>query len=152
MRESMNMWHGVVWLVTACLLGLWSLSAWVLHAVAQWAAGLSVAKAAGAAGGLADAAHQVGAIRPPEWLAAWLPSGELEQWSATVAAFTPWVETAMSQAPSLVAWLAPAIWLGWALGGVMLLALGIGLSALIGVVQRQQHQHQHQRRSSQPAI
>ena len=127
MSKGMKMWHGLAWLVTACLLAVWSLGAWALHAVAQWASGFSVA----------NAAHQVGAIRPPEWLAAWLPPGVLEQWGATVAAFIPWVEAAMSQAPGLVAWMAPAIWVVWALGGVMLLALGGGLSALIVAMKRQ---------------
>ena len=38
--------------------------------------------------------------------------------------------------PSSVDWLAPAIWGVWALGGVLLLALGGGLSALILVINR----------------
>ena len=53
-----------------------------------------------------------------------------------VSTFTPWVEYALTHAPSLVAWLAPAIWVIWALGGVMLLVLGGGLSALILVINR----------------
>jgi hypothetical protein len=40
------MWHGVAWLVTGCLLALWSLGAWVLHAVAQWGAGFAVGASA----------------------------------------------------------------------------------------------------------
>ena len=130
------MWHGVVWLVTACLLALWSLGAWALHAVAQWAAGFAGAKAAGAAGGLAEAAKQMGALKPPEWLAIWLPPGAQEQWGAMVSLFTPWVEYALTHAPSLVAWLAPAIWVVWALGGVLLLALGGSLSLLIRAIKR----------------
>ena len=130
------MWHGVAWLVTGCLLALWSLGAWALHAVAQWGAGLAGTKATDAAGGLAEVAAQVGAIKPPEWLAVWLPSGAQEQWGAMVSTFTPWVEYAVTHAPSLVAWLSPAIWVAWALGGVLLLALGGGLSALILVINR----------------
>ena len=130
------MWHGVAWLVTGCLLVIWSLGTWALHAVAQWGAGFAGTKAAGAAGGLAEVAQQVGALRPPEWLAAWLPPGTQELWGAMVSTFTPWVEYALTHAPSLVAWLAPAIWVVWALGGVMLLVLGGGLSALILVINR----------------
>ena len=124
------MWHGVAWLVTGCLLALWSLGAWTLHAVAQWAAGFAGAKAAGAAGGLAEVAKQVGELKPPEWLVTWLPPGAQEQWGTLVSTFTPWVESALTHAPSLVAWLAPAIWVLWALGGALLLALG-GTSSLL---------------------
>jgi len=53
-----------------------------------------------------------------------------------VSTFTPWVEHAPTHAPSLVTWLAPAIWVAWALGGVLLLPLGGGLSALILVINR----------------
>ena len=130
------MWHGVAWLATGFLLALWSLGAWALHGVAQWGAGLAGTKAAGAAGGLAEVANQVGALKPPEWLAVWLPPGVQEQWGAMVSAFTPWVEVALTHAPSLVAWLAPAIWVVWALGGLLLLVLGGGLSALILVIKR----------------
>ena len=130
------MWYAVVWLVTGCLLAVWSLGAWALHAVAQWGAGLAGEKAAGAAGGLTEVAHQVGALQPPEWLAVWLPAGAQEQWRAVVSTFTPWVEYALTHAPSLVAWLAPAIWVAWALGGVLLLVLGGGLSALVLAISR----------------
>ncbi len=130
------MWHGVAWLVTGCLLAFWSLGAWALHAVAQWGAGLAGANAVGAAGGVADVARQVGALKPPEWLAVWLPPGVQEQWGAMVSTFTPWVEYALTHAPSLVGWLAPAIWVVWALGGVLLLVLGGGLSALILLIKR----------------
>jgi len=117
--------------VTGSLLALWSLSAWALHAVAQWGAGLAGANAAGATGGLAGVANQVGGLKPPEWLAIWLPPGAQEQWGAMVSTITPWVDYALAQAPGLVAWVAPAIWVVWALGGVLLLAMGGGLSALI---------------------
>ncbi len=129
------MWHGLAWLVTGSLLALWSLGAWALHAMAQWAAGYSGANVAGAAGG-AEAANQMGAFKPPEWLAVWLPPGAQELWDPIVSTFTPWVEYAMTLAPSLVAWLVPAIWVVWALGGGLLLALGAGSSALIFVTKR----------------
>ncbi len=130
------MWYGVAWLVTGCMLAVWSLGAWALHAAAQWGAGFSGAKATGAAGALAEASHRVGALKPPEWLAVWLPAGAQEQWGAVVSTFTPWVEYALTHAPSLFAWLAPAVWVVWAVGGVLLLALGGGLSALIFAIKR----------------
>lgn len=128
------MWHGAAWLVIAFLLALWSLGAWALHAMAQW--GTKFAGAAGAPGAVAELAGQASELRLPEWLAAWLPAGAQGQWGAVVSAFTPWVESVMSHAPSLVAWLAPAIWVIWALGGVLLLVLGGGLSAVILLIGR----------------
>ncbi len=130
------MWHGVAWLGTGCLLALWSLGAWALHVLAQWGSAFAATNAAGAAGGLAKVASQAGALSPPEWLAVWLPAGGQEQWSAMVYTFTAWVEYALTHAPSTVAWLAPAIWVVWALGGLLLLALGGSLSALILVIKR----------------
>ncbi len=128
--------HGVAWLVTGCLLALWSLGLWALHAVAQWGAGIAGATASVAGNGAAAVARQVEALRPPGWLSAWLPTGAEEQWGAMVSTFTPWGESALIHAPSLVAWLAPAIWVVWALGGVLLLVVGGGLSALILVINR----------------
>lgn len=133
------MWHGVVWLVIGCLMALWSLALWALHAVAQWGAGLADEKATNAANGLAEAANPLAALKPPEWLAVWLPTVAQEQWGAMVTIFTPWIEYALTLAPSLVAWLVPAIWLLWALGGVVLLGLGGGLSALILVTKRRRY-------------
>lgn len=131
------MWHGVAWLVIVCLLAVWSLGAWALHAMAQWGAEFAgAAGAAGAAGGVAELAGRASELRLPEWLASWLPAGAQEQWGTMVSASTPWVESVVSHATSLAAWLAPAIWVVWALGGVLLLALGGGLSAVILVVRR----------------
>ncbi len=125
------MWYVVVWVVAGCLMALWTFGAWALHAVTQWAAGLAGAKAAGAAGGFADAAKQLGTVKPPEWLAIWLPPGAQEQWGSLVSTLAPWVENTLNFAPSLAAWLSPAIWAAWALGAVLLLALGAGLSVLV---------------------
>lgn len=127
------MWHVVVWLVTGLLLALWSLGSWALHSVAQWGAGLTSAQMTG---GVAGAATQIGALRLPEWLAQWLPPGVQEQWGPMMATFTPWIEYVLTHTPSLVAWLVPAIWVLWALGGVLLLAVGGGISALILVFKR----------------
>ena len=127
------MWHGIVWLVTGLLLALWSLGSWALHSVAQWGAGLPSAKATGA---VTEAATQIGALRLPDWLAQWLPPAVQEQWGPMVSTFTPWVEYALTHAPSLVAWLVPAIWVLWALGGMLLLVMGGGMSAVILIIQR----------------
>ena len=79
------MWRGMAWAVTGCLLAIWSMGAWALHAAAQWGAmgcngvqwgvGFAGIEAAGGADKLAESADPVGALRPPNWLAAWLPAG-----------------------------------------------------------------------------
>ena len=90
--DGRNMWHGVAWLI-GCLMVLWSLGAWALHTVVQWAAGFAGAKAA----------NQVGARsgRPNGWLHG-CHRAHKEQWGAAVSTFTPWVDYAVPHAPSLV--------------------------------------------------
>lgn len=128
------MWHGVTWLVMIFLLTLWSLGAWALHALVQWAAGLARPSESG---GLSEVLGQAGTLRPPEWLAVWMPPGTQEWWDAMVSAVTPWIDDALTHVPGLLTWLSPAVWVAWALGAVLLLALGGGLSALIAMGQRQ---------------
>ena len=123
------MWHALAWLVMGTLLALWSLGAWALHATVQWGAGL-------AAGGSGGVAREVAGLQPPEWLAVWLPAGAQEQWNALASLSASWVEYALVQAPDWAAWLSPAIWGVWALGAVLLLALGGGCSGLIHALGR----------------
>lgn len=83
-RGGQRIWRSMAWRVTGCLVVLWPMGAWALHAIAQcaamgcdgvrWRAGFAGIQASGGAGKLAESAGPVGAPRPPDWLAAWLPA------------------------------------------------------------------------------
>jgi hypothetical protein len=117
------MFYTITWLLMALLLALWSIAAWALHALAQWS-GLQ-------AGTLPGVPEQLGTLPAPDWLSLWLPLGAQESWSALLTSFNPLFESVLAFSPALLALLVPAIWLIWALGAVLLVALGIGLTVLI---------------------
>ena len=67
----------------------------------------------------------------PEWLTAGLPAGVVEAWLAWAQSFLPWLQSLLLQAPALVGWLSPVIWIGWGLGALLLLLAGIALNVVI---------------------
>ena len=110
------------------LLGLWSLASWALHSFTVW----STSNAPSLAG-------QAGAIEAwtlPPWLAQWIPAEALAVFRSALAAVMPATETLLAQVPSLTGGLSTAIWVLWAAGGVLLLALGGVLHALIAMLRR----------------
>ena len=122
------MFYAMTWALLAVLMALWSGAAWALHALAGW----SVAQA----GGLAGLPDQVVALGVPEWLAFWLPVDAQASWTATLAALAPFFDYLLAVAPGLVAWAAPLIWVLWAVGGLLLLVLGIAATLMIRTVKR----------------
>lgn len=128
------MWYAISWLIVFFLLAMWTLLAWATHAAVQWVAGLSGAQVGAATGGVTEAAKQMGALRLPEWLTVWLPAGVLEPWADMAASLMPWITSMLGQAPALVAWLSPVVWVAWAIGAILLLALGAGLSLLVRIM------------------
>jgi hypothetical protein len=124
------MFYTMIWLLMALLLALWSAAAWVMHALAQWS-GLQ-------AGGMSGLPTQVGALPAPEWLSPWLPPGAQESWTSALAAFTPMINSMVDFAPVMLALLVPAIWLIWAIGAVLLVVLGLGLTLLIRLIRTRQ--------------
>lgn len=117
------MFYTMTWLLMALLLALWSAAAWVLHTLAQWSGAQ--------AGGMAGLPAQLGTLPAPAWLSPWLPPGAQESWTAVLTSFNPLIESLLAFAPALLALLVPAIWLVWAVGAVLLVALGLGLTVLI---------------------
>lgn len=122
------MWHALVWLLTAACAAGWSLLCWALHQLVtgpDWHA-------------LGDGAwlDWLARWRIPVWLADWLPLGAIGELQAWLAMLGPWVEAAASRAPGLLDWLAPLVWVGWALGLLVLVLLGLVGSVVVAVVRR----------------
>ena len=120
------MWHLLVWGLVALLASGWSLACWALHGLLS---GL---------GGATDGDPGWTGLeqwRIPAWLADWLPMGaitSLKAWlTAWQAAWGPWLESLFDQAPALLHWLTPLLWLAWAAGLLALALLGLVGSVLV---------------------
>ena len=122
------MFYTMTWLLIAVLLTLWSAAAWALHALLIWS-GIQ-------AGGLAGLPDHATALAAPAWLTLWLPAELQQSWAAALAAPGPFFDYLLAMAPGLVAWAAPLIWGLWALGGVMLVVLGVVATLMIRTFKR----------------
>ena len=117
-----------VWFVVLSLLALWSLTAWALHAFAVW----TVSNA----GALSGVASGVGAVRLPEWLAAWVPPGLATSMNEWLAGLAPLVESLLQAAPALSGGLTVAAWVVWGIGSVLLVLCGAGMHGLVAFLRR----------------
>ncbi len=104
----------VVWIVTVLLALLWTVGAAVLASLTGWLAAN--------AGDMAGWTGQVALWPVPEWLALWV-GPELLVWLRSAATgLIGWGSAALPAFGSLLQWLAPLVWVVWALGMVCLLA------------------------------
>jgi hypothetical protein len=106
-----------VWIVALCLLGLWSMAGWGLHAL------------------LASGVQWAGELKPlieriplSAWMERWLPG---------------WIDAlhmAADLMQAMLAWLGSAapvlVWVIWAIGTVMLLGLALLLTMVIALVRK----------------
>jgi hypothetical protein len=123
-----TVFYALNWAVVFILLALWSLGAWAVHAIASWAVT--------GAGAFAGAVPSPDAVPLPDWLALWLPPEAAMTLGALQSSVLPFVESVLTQMPSLAGGLTALVWMAWALGGVLLLLLGLAGSGLIAVLSR----------------
>jgi hypothetical protein len=116
------------WFAVLVLLGLWTLSAWGLHALAQW----TLAQA----GDVSLGTTVFGGLHLPEAVLSWLPPQAVEAANALLASMGPVVASLLQAVPSLAGVLALAGWVVWGLGFTMLLLLGGGLHLLLALWDR----------------
>jgi len=122
------MFYALSWFVVVSLLGLWSLAAWALHAVAVW----TVSNA----GALSGAASGAGTLSLPGWLSPWVPPELVQAITQSMAALGPWVDSLLQAAPALAGGLTVVTWVVWGIGSVLLVLLGVGLHVLIALWRR----------------
>lgn len=113
----------ISWFFVLSLLALWSMAAWLLHAVATWAVT--------GAGGWSGATTGLGEIALPGWLAAWVPPEVVQALGSLLSGLAPVIEGLLQAAPVLAGALTVAAWVIWALGAGLLLVLGAGLHLLL---------------------
>nr|WP_297350723.1 hypothetical protein [uncultured Caldimonas sp.] len=122
------MFYALSWFVVITLLALWSITAWVLHAVTIWT--LTNAPA------LSGATSAIEAVRLPDWLAPWLPTEVAQALASTLAGLGPVIESMLQAVPALAGGVTVAAWVIWALGSVVLVLLGVGVHLLIAMWRR----------------
>jgi hypothetical protein len=110
------------------LLAIWSLGAWVFHAIAVWA--VSNADV------LTGAASGVGTLRLPDWLAPWMPPELVQAMTALLSGLAPVVDELLQSVPALADSLSVAIWVIWGLGSALLVLVGVGLHLLVAMWRR----------------
>jgi len=122
------MFYALNWFVVVSLFILWSLAAWAFHSIATW----TVANAATLAGG----AGSIEALQVPAWLAPWVPSEYASSLNLMISSLTAALETMLGWAPAMAGGLSIAVWMGWAIGAVLLIVLGFLVTGLIAVLSR----------------
>jgi hypothetical protein len=120
--------YALSWSVMFILLALWSLAAWAFHSIAAW----TIAST----GALAGGAGAIEGLRLPDWLAPWVPPELALAFTSTLSAFMPAIEAMLKQVPALAGGLSVAVWVVWAIGGVVLVVLGLVVTGLIAVLRR----------------
>lgn len=118
----------ISWGVVVLLLALWTLIAWAADAVLVWTlthAGTLGAQVPGATG-----------IDLPAWFSPWLTAESSEWLAALSGAVMQVVQSLLQFAPALADGLGVVVWVVWAIGGLLLLGLGVAGHLLIGAWQR----------------
>lgn len=118
------MFHVLSWSVIGAVLALWSLTVWLLHAVAVWTVS--------SAGALSGAGQQAGAVALPDWL----PPEMTAVLSSMAGGLGALVDGLLQTAPVLAGGLTVLAWGAWGLVGLALLLLGLGLHLAISAWQR----------------
>lgn len=118
--------RALIWSVFGVLTALWTAVAWLTAAAVGWLAGT-----AGSAQGV-ELGALVSQIPVPPWLSYWIDPATLRlafeslAWTLNaIGDLAPWIAGA-------VGWLVPVVWVVWAFGALLMLALAGGLHLLVG--------------------
>ena len=122
------MFYALNWFIVFSLLALWSLVSWGFHAIAAWMISNT--------GALKGDAGEILSLGVPGWLAPWMPPELASALPAMVSALTPAVDFLLGLAPAMAGVLPVAVWVVWAIGSILLVVLGIVLSAVIALMLR----------------
>lgn len=122
------MFYALNWFAVLSLLALWTLLAWGFHSIVAW----TVLNA----GALKGGSGEILALRVPDWLAPWMPPELASALTAMVSAITPAADLLIGFAPGLAGVLSVAVWVVWAIGTALLIALGMVLSGVIALLRR----------------
>lgn len=122
------MFYALTWFAVLALLALWSLAAWAFHSIAAW----TVENTGTLAGGVGT----IDVSRLQEWLAPWIPSELASAVASMLSAIAPTIAALIDWLPALAGGLSVAVWVVWALGGLLLIVPGLALSGFIALLRR----------------
>lgn len=112
----------LLWLVTLFIAALWTLGIAVMASAAGW-----LASQAGAGAGVgADWATQLAQFPLPAWIESWLNTVWVEQLRASSVQLLGWLGKALPAASPILGWIAPLLWIIWAIVLLPILALAVG--------------------------
>jgi len=120
----------VLWATFAVLAALWTLGALLVVELVQWSA---QAMASGAAAELGRSAAQ---WPLPAWLAAWLDPTAIRATQDILVTGFEALRGALPAIGSTLGWLVPLVWIAWAIGMVLLLAIACGAQWFLAHRQR----------------
>ena len=124
------MWHALLWALLALVAVPWTLACIALHAL--------LTSLDGSGGDVQAWLAWLEQWRVPAWLAVWLPMESITALKTWLTTLGPWFESLLAGAPTLLGWLVPLVWIGWGLGLVVLVMLGVAGSVLVSVMRRHQ--------------
>jgi hypothetical protein len=127
-KEKSIMFYLLNWFIVFSLLALWSLAAWGFHSIATWMVSN--------AGALKGDSGETLSLPVPDWLAPWMPPELASVLPTMVSALTPVVDSLLGLAPAIAGVVSVVVWVAWAIGSILLIILGVVLSALIAVFLR----------------
>ncbi|MGE0098226.1 MAG: hypothetical protein AB7S86_07735 [Hydrogenophaga sp.] len=112
--------RALIWSVFAVLAAGWTGLVALSVKVTGWLLGLG---ASGQAGEMATAA---GPWPVPAWLALWVDPAWVQSLQAAWIDLVQWLGQVLPSTTSLMDWIAPLMWAGWALGMLCLLLPAVG--------------------------
>ena len=116
----------VIWIVAALLLLPWTAATWAAAWLVDWSVALT------ASGGTVDPAAMLGKIDFPAWVTWWIDPAWL---SAALEALVLALESLQAGLPwlsSVAGWLVALLWIGWALGALLVVGIAWLASWAVG--------------------
>lgn len=114
----------VVWILFSLLAALWTALAWLTGRLIGWAA------EAASTGSASVAIEAAAAWELPAWAALWIDPALWRALQSLAMASMEWIQAALPHAGTAGGWVVAAVWIGWGLGMVVLLAVA-GVSHLL---------------------
>lgn len=125
----------LIWGLVTLMAVVWTGFVALAHQLAGWLL------AAVDTGPLQGAAGTVGglALPPvPAWLEPWIDAQSLAAMQSLVVSLVQWLGAVLPSGDALMAWVAPLLWVGWALVLVPMFAIAALLHWLVGRAKAQQ--------------
>ncbi len=110
----------LIWFTFLLLAAVWTGLILLTSQVSEWALG------AMASGQISDLASSASQLPLPAWLLVWVDAAWLKEAQELGVSWVQWLGQTLPSTDSLMNWIGPLLWIGWALG---MLAMLVGAAA-----------------------